>query len=114
MSRFTSIRKSALASLEADGGRFPVGQAPALTLLGRGYCHLCHEMQQQLVAMSTKWRFNLTVIDVDSDPALEARYGDFVPVLLHGELELSRYRLDAQVVEEYLRRAQNDSLRQLS
>jgi hypothetical protein len=36
----------------------------------------------------------LDEIDVDADPALEARWGDYVPVLLAGERELCHYRLD--------------------
>jgi len=46
----------------------------------------------------------LEVVDVDSDPALEARYGEDVPVLMHGDLELSRHRLDTERVRAYLHR----------
>ena len=42
------------------------------------------------------------VIDVDAHPALEARYGERVPVLLAGApeagVELCHYRLDAAAV----------------
>jgi hypothetical protein len=38
--------------------------------------------------------FALDEIDVDADPALEARWGDYVPVLLAGDHELCHYRLD--------------------
>ncbi len=45
---------------------------------------------------------SLTVIDVDADVDLEARYGDLVPVLLAGARELCHYFLDACAVREVL------------
>lgn len=47
-------------------------------------------------------RYSLTVIDVDSDPALEAIYGEWVPVLLGGGERLCHYHLDTRKVDEYL------------
>ena len=44
----------------------------------------------------------VTVVDVDADPALEARYDELVPVLLHGETELCHYFLDEAKTREYL------------
>lgn len=40
-------------------------------------------------------------IDVDTDPALEARWGELVPVLLAGERELCHYRLDRVALAEF-------------
>ena len=37
------------------------------------------------------------------DPALERRFGDKVPVLMHGERELCHYHLDVSAVTDYLR-----------
>ncbi len=36
----------------------------------------------------------LEVVDVDASPALEARYGERVPVLVHAGEELCHYFLD--------------------
>ena len=41
-------------------------------------------------------------IDVDGDPALAARWGEWVAVLLAGERELCHYRLDRASVDAYL------------
>ncbi len=49
-------------------------------------------------------RYALTVIDVDSNPALEDVYGEWVPVLLGGDERLCHYRLDTRKVDEYLRK----------
>lgn len=74
----------------------------ALTLYGRAYCHLCHDMQAQVEALAPDFGVALTVLDVDADAALEARFDELVPVLMHGEVELARYRLDAEALRAYL------------
>ena len=76
--------------------------AVELTLYSRSYCHLCDEMIAGLHTLQARFSFSLAVVDVDSDDALEARYGEDVPVLLHGATELCRHRLDAARVTEYL------------
>jgi thioredoxin reductase (NADPH) len=75
-----------------------------LTLLSRGYCHLCHDMESALLPIVEEFGAKLDVVDVDADPALEARYDELVPVLLHGETELCHYFLDTVKVREYLAR----------
>lgn len=77
---------------------------PALTLYSRTWCHLCDDMLSGLQTLQSGLAFELTVIDVDSDPALEQRFGEWVPVLMHGERELCHYHLDSAVVTEYLRK----------
>ena len=47
--------------------------------------------------------FDIEVVDVDTDPALEAMYDELVPVLVDGHgRELCHYFLDASKVSEYL------------
>ena len=53
-----------------------------LTLLVRAYCHLCDDMRAALAPIDARTVSPSTEIDVDADPALEARWGDLVPVLL--------------------------------
>ena len=88
----------------------PVAHAPRLelTLLTRAYCHLCDEMRDALGPIVSSTGARVTEIDVDTDAALEARFGDLVPVLLIGSVdgvELCRYRLDAARVAAALGRA---------
>lgn len=80
--------------LRADG-------LPMLTLYSRDYCHLCHEMLAALQCLPVA-SFGIEVVDVDGDPDLENRYGEWVPLLMHGDIELCRYRLDAEKVRAYL------------
>lgn len=77
---------------------------PALQLYGRTWCHLCDDMVAALEPLRAEFGFSLKVVDVDSDPRLEARYGERVPVLVHGERELCHYHLDAPAVTDYLRK----------
>ncbi|MBT9522840.1 MAG: glutaredoxin family protein [Dechloromonas sp.] len=73
-----------------------------LTLMSRGYCHLCHDMELALKPLAEEFGASITVLDVDADPALEALYDELVPVLLHGETELCHYFLDEAKTREYL------------
>ena len=74
-----------------------------LTLLVRAYCHLCDEMHAALRPLLAPAGATVDVIDIDADAALEARWGERVPVLLDGERELCHFRLDAPAVARWLR-----------
>ena len=53
-----------------------------LTLYGRTYCHLCEDMKNALEPLRRGFSFVLHEVDIDSDPALEARFDELVPVLM--------------------------------
>ncbi len=71
-------------------------------LYGRIYCHLCEDMLAALAPLRGEHAFSVEVIEVDSDPALEAKYGELVPVLEAEGRELCHYFLDLAKVREYL------------
>ena len=79
-------------------------EAIRLTLYGRRYCHLCDDMASALAELVAELGLGLDIVDVDRSPALEARYGERVPVLVHGETELCHYFLDHTAVAAYLAR----------
>ncbi len=72
-----------------------------LTVYSREYCHLCHDMVAALEAVQPSYGFQLEIVDVDEDESLEARYGEWVPVLVAGCERLCHYHLDRAVVEAY-------------
>jgi thiol-disulfide isomerase/thioredoxin len=75
---------------------------PRLTLYGRAWCHLCDDMLAALAPLAAEFGAQVDVIDIDSDPELEARYDVLVPVLVHDGVELCHYRLDAARVRTAL------------
>ena len=79
---------------------------PVLTLYWREYCHLCHDMLAQLLALRQELGgdhlFEVEIIDVDRDPALEAQYDELVPVLTASGRELCHYHLNPAAVRDYL------------
>ena len=77
---------------------------PKLTVLSREYCHLCEEMLSALRTLQGRFSFEVEVVDVDSRPELEAKWGDKVPVLLDGEIEICHYHLDHAAVDARLAR----------
>lgn len=73
-----------------------------LTFIARPYCHLCHDMEVLLLPLGDEFGVEIDVLNVDADPELEAKYGELVPVLLHGDVELCHYFLEVGKVRDYL------------
>jgi hypothetical protein len=69
-----------------------------LTFLTRAYCHLCDTMRDGLRPLALAHGATVEEIDVDADPALEAAYGERVPLVLLGDVDdgqvLCHYHLD--------------------
>ena len=74
----------------------------ALTLYSRPGCHLCDDMRAivERVARTSTPVPTIEVIDISSDPELEALYGLEIPVLLVNGKKAAKYR----VTEDSLRR----------
>jgi hypothetical protein len=75
-------------------------------LLSRAYCHLCDEMEAALRPLIGATPLDILDVDAPAHAALEALYGDAVPVLFAGEPgiggEVCRHRLDADRVRAVL------------
>lgn len=78
-----------------------------LKVLSRSYCHLCDDIIAALKSFQSRnqFVFDVEVMDVDTDEGLESKYGDKVPVLLHGETEICHYFLDESMLAEHLLRS---------
>lgn len=77
---------------------------PYLTVLSREYCHLCEDLISALKRFQSRYDFDIRVVDVDRHPELEEKWGDKVPVLLDGDLEICHYYLDLEAVDARLAR----------
>ena len=81
---------------------------PLLILYGHSYCHLCTEMQVTLEAYRERWAFDLRLIDIEGNSALETELGERVPVLKLGSEEICHYFLDEVALANALADANMD------
>ena len=67
----------------------------ALTIYTRPGCHLCQDMKVivERVVRDTRAAARIEEIDIASDPALEARYGAEIPVLLLNGKKAAKFRV---------------------
>jgi len=73
---------------------------PTVTLYTRRGCHLCDDAKVVLDLVRETHPFDLAVIDIDTDPALVARYTDEVPVIAVNDRKAFKYRVTpAQLIE---------------
>ena len=72
----------------------------ALTLYSRPGCHLCDDMKAVVQRVGQWMPIAMEIVDISTDPELEARYGLEIPVLLVDGKKAAKYR----VSEEELRR----------
>ena len=71
-------------------------------LYSRPGCGLWEEMLNELAALPAAAGIAVEVIDVDGEPALRARYGHKIPVLLLGGELVCHGRLDPEEVDKAL------------
>ncbi len=79
-------------------------QGIPLRLLGRSYCHLCTDLAEALAPHLVGLPLELVWVDLDEHEALEASYGEHIPVLLYGEEEICRHCLDVGALGAFLSR----------
>ncbi|TMB50976.1 MAG: glutaredoxin family protein [Deltaproteobacteria bacterium] len=75
-----------------------------LTLYTRAQCPLCHEMRAVIERVARDVPLALELIDVDTDAALAAAYGDEVPVLAINGRRAFAVRVDAGALRARLAR----------
>lgn len=84
-----------------------------LTVLSRNYCHLCDDLISALEAFRRRVEeispFEIKVVDIDRHVDLEALYGDKVPVLLDGNVEICRYFMSENALAAHLRLSSGNS-----
>ncbi len=80
------------------------GTAVEIILYERAGCCLCEEMLAVVASLGGEFSLEVKRIDVGRDPALEARFGDQVPVLFVAGRKAFKYRVTAQRLRERLLR----------
>jgi glutaredoxin len=67
----------------------------ALTIYSRPGCHLCDEMKAAVyrAVKTSPHPISIEEIDISSDPDLERRYGQEIPVLMVDGRKAAKYRV---------------------
>lgn len=69
-------------------------------------CHLCHVAEEVVAPIAADEGVSVELIDVDSDPALAAEFGEEVPVVFVGGRKAFKYRVDDTArLRDLIRRA---------
>jgi uncharacterized membrane protein len=68
-----------------------------VTLFTRESCQLCDQVEQDLEALQAQIPHRLITIDIDSDPALQQKYKDSIPIV-----EIGPYTLRAPITSQDL------------
>jgi hypothetical protein len=75
-----------------------------VTLYGKPGCHLCDDARAEVERVRAQRDFELELVDITLDPALNHRYGERIPVVaLDGE-ELFECFVDREALRERLDR----------
>jgi thiol-disulfide isomerase/thioredoxin len=75
---------------------------PALTLYSRPGCHLCDEMKAVVERVARSVPLTIEVVDITTDPLLEAHYGLQIPVLLIEGKRAAKYRVSEDELTKIL------------
>ena len=75
-----------------------------LTIYSRPGCHLCDEMKAvvERVVRSAAQPLTIEEIDISTEPALEARYGGEIPVLMIDGKKVAKYSVTEEALTRWL------------
>jgi glutaredoxin len=73
-----------------------------VTLYSKPGCHLCDEMKEVIDVVAARVPFVLEVVDISTDPDLQARYGLQIPVLVIDGTKVAKYRVTESELEAKL------------
>jgi glutaredoxin len=81
------------------------GWTERVVVLTRQGCHLCDEAITQVAAVCAETGDDYAVLDIDSDPELQRRYTDQVPVTFIDGAQHDFWRVDPVRLKAALKRA---------
>jgi glutaredoxin len=74
-----------------------------VTIYSRAGCHLCDVMKATVARVARTIPLSLEDIDISTDPALEARYGLEIPVLMIDGTKAAKYRITDEELARILK-----------
>ncbi|PVG82500.1 NrdH-redoxin [Nocardioides gansuensis] len=72
----------------------PTAPTPRVTLYGRAGCHLCDTAREVVARVCADLGETWEEIDIDTDPVLQDRYGEEIPVTLVDGAQHDFWRVD--------------------
>lgn len=75
-----------------------------LELYTRPGCHLCDDLRALCERLGGEFRLHLTEVNIETDPALQARYGQEIPVLWIEGRKAVKYRTTEGALRRLLKR----------
>jgi glutaredoxin len=75
-----------------------------LAIYSRPNCHLCDEAKDVIDRVRRRVEFEINLVDIESDPTLEAAYGAEIPVIFLNGNKVFKYRVDEAELERKIRR----------
>ena len=86
-----------------------------VTLYTRPGCHLCDEAREVILSLrESDPSFELREIDIESDPALHARYLERIPVVEVDGGEVAELHVDAPTLRDALAERRTDTVRSMT
>ncbi|HVM97507.1 MAG TPA: glutaredoxin family protein [Candidatus Acidoferrales bacterium] len=76
---------------------------PSITIYSRPDCHLCEEMQAVVAPLAAQVGATVEVVDIGSNPELEARFGMEIPVLFVDGRKVAKFRITGTDLRRHLR-----------
>ena len=78
-----------------------------IDIYSRPGCHLCDDAKSVIEQFRSAYAMELQTINVETDPELESRYGNDIPVVWINGREAFRHRVDRSELERKLKTAWN-------
>ena len=75
-----------------------------IDIYSRPGCHLCDEAKVVIERVRRRYQFDLRVINVEDDPALESAYGMEIPVVFINGNKAFKYRVNEAELEKRLKK----------
>ena len=75
-----------------------------IEIYSRPGCHLCDEAKEVIDRVGRRVPFNLSVINIDNDPALEKLYGEQIPVVFINGSKAFKFHVDEVELEKKARK----------
>jgi len=75
-----------------------------IEIYSRPGCHLCDEAKEVIDRVQKRYGFDLRVVNIEGDPALESVYGTEIPVVFINGAKAFKYHVDERELERKVKR----------